>query len=242
MLMNDYINLKKIVLYQPKFNVQTKEIFSLEALVRFLNYDGKCCNNDVVFKNLKSLKKLKKLTEFVIKRVIGDLKIIYKVLKRYINISINISSKELEAKNFRKWINNLFKNNINLINNIEFEIIEKFSIVNLKKVKEEVYFLKRKGFKVSLDDVGSGFNTFNLPKLLKVNFVKLDRNVIKNIPFRFNFTFDLIKEYHKLNMMVIAEGVEDSTTYKYLKKVKCDYAQGFYFLGAVPLEEIICFL
>ena len=96
---------------------------------------------------------------------------------------------------------------------------------------------KRNGFKLCLDDFGSGYSSLSYLKRLPVDILKVDREFVRDIPEDLNdmeITSAIIAIAHKLNLKVIAEGVENIDQRDFLVINKCDYAQGYYFSRAVP--------
>ena len=93
------------VVYQPKVNLKTKEIESVEVLARFFDKDGIVINTDKVIGLVKNINDMRSLTNVVIEKTIKDMKSIKFYNK--IKFSINISSIEIEDKDFKTWINNI---------------------------------------------------------------------------------------------------------------------------------------
>jgi len=111
------------------------------------------------------------------------------------------------------------------------------STTRLKRVLAE--FIKR-GFRISLDDYGTGYTNFLYLSELKFMFVKLDKSLLwkatKNTR-AYVVLKDAIRLIHDLDMKVVVEGVETSAQKNMLQNLECDYFQGFYYLDAVPGEE-----
>lgn len=227
------------MVYQPKVNMVNGRIESLEALARFKD----AFNNDIstieVINLVKNIDEMKLLTTAVIKGVINDFN---KFDKNYVNIpniSINITSVELEDNLFKSWMEEVFKNAGKYVKNIEFEINERHVIINNSKFKEALKFLHGKGIKVSFDDIGSGFNTINLIEEYNVDFIKIDKKIVELVRVDKRELKKIIDSAHKNNVKVVAEGIEDLKTFEELRNLNCDLGQGYYFYKELSVERIL---
>jgi len=225
------------IVYQPKVDLNTKRIKGVEVLARFFDENNSILKTIEVINLAKDFKEMRLLTNTVIDKTIREIKTFKYYTK--IDFSINISSVEIEADSFKEWIDDLLnKYNIEYLNRFEFEITEIYEIKNKEEIKKGIIYLKEKGFKVSFDDIGSGYNTFNFIDEYDVDFIKLDRYLVNNINKYINLIKNNINKAHLLNKKVIAEGIEDEKTYEILKEVGCDLGQGFYFYKPMSLKNL----
>lgn len=235
---NKYIS-NLILVYQPKVNIIDETIDSFEALSRFKDEFDNELNTLEVINSITHVDDMRILTQTVISSVINDFKLIERLQKSIFNVSINITSVELEDIRFKPWIEEVFKNNEIYIKNIELEITERYKIRNSNKLIDSLKFLKQKGFKVSFDDLGSGFNNINLIKKYAVDSIKLDKKITELISKDKWYVKKIIDDAHNFNIKVVAEGVEDLNTFEELKKIKCDLVQGYYFYKPISLKNIL---
>jgi EAL domain-containing protein (putative c-di-GMP-specific phosphodiesterase class I) len=97
------------------------------------------------------------------------------------------------------------------------------------------------GLRLAIDDFGTGYSSLSYLKKFPIDTVKVDRSFIMDIP---NGTDDMaitsavIAMAHRLNMEVVAEGVETAEQLEFLQREGCDYAQGFLFSKALPLDSM----
>jgi len=101
--------------------------------------------------------------------------------------------------------------------------------------------VEEKGNKVSLDDFGTGYSSLNYLRQLPIDTLKIDKSFVQDI--RANSKEEAIAKTvislaHKLDLTVVAEGVETKEQLLFLKKEKCDKAQGYLFSKPLPAEEI----
>jgi EAL domain-containing protein (putative c-di-GMP-specific phosphodiesterase class I) len=111
-------------------------------------------------------------------------------------------------------------------------------------LRETAYFvasLQALGCKVSLDDFGSGFSSLNYLRRLPVDFLKIDRSFIQELPADKEsqiITSSVISLAHTLEMQVIAEGVETKEQLDFLGNKACDFIQGFIFFKPMPFDQL----
>ena len=111
---------------------------------------------------------------------------------------------------------------------------------NSDDLLQVVQRLRRKGFKIEMDDFGSGYSSLNMLSTLPVDALKMDMKFIQNVrennrDFRMIELILDIAEY--IGVPVIAEGVEDEEQLRLLKDAGCAFVQGYYFSKPVPAEE-----
>lgn len=228
------------IVYQPKVNLKNREINSLECLCRFKDNKDEYLNTEEVLTLARSIEEKRNLTTAVLSLVIKDLKVMEKNINKLILISVNITPTEIECNNFENWLDEIFSNeNLRYIPYIEFELSEKNKINNKLIMKKRIENLKGKGFKVSLDDVGSGFNKVELIDEYNIDTVKVDKSIIKNIKNNKNLINEICKKANKKGIEVVAEGIEDVETYTALKKLNCEIGQGYYFYKPSSFQNII---
>ena len=95
------------------------------------------------------------------------------------------------------------------------------------------------GIQISLDDFGTGYSSLSHLTGLPINTVKIDQSFVKDIPNHSNqaaLASAIISVAHRLNLKVIAEGVETAEQLAFLRSQECDEIQGYLFSRPVPAE------
>ena len=92
---------------------------------------------------------------------------------------------------------------------------------------------------VSIDDFGTGYSSYYLLSEIQIDVIKLDKKLFENLE---NEKAKIIVEAivnlaKKLEIEIVAEGIETEEQYEFVKKLKCDEIQGYYFSKAIPIEE-----
>ena len=95
---------------------------------------------------------------------------------------------------------------------------------------------------ISIDDFGTGFSSIAVLKELSVDYIKIDKSFIDNISTQSkgeSIVSAVTKMSHMIGCKVIAEGVETEAQWRTLKRLNCDYCQGFLFSKALPFEKFL---
>jgi EAL domain-containing protein (putative c-di-GMP-specific phosphodiesterase class I) len=114
---------------------------------------------------------------------------------------------------------------------IVFEVVESDEVVDVPHLLSTLAVYRRAGFKVALDDLGSGFASLNLLHALKPDFIKLDLELVRDVDsdaFKGMLASKLIEAARALGMDVIAEGVETEGEWRWLRDHGATYVQGYY--------------
>ena len=105
--------------------------------------------------------------------------------------------------------------------------------------------LKRAGVMLSIDDFGTGYSSLSYLKRFPIDKLKIDQSFIRDISTNENdamITTTIISMGHNLRVRVIAEGVENSEQFGFLREHQCDETQGYYVSTPLPPEEFASFI
>jgi len=97
------------------------------------------------------------------------------------------------------------------------------------------------GVRIAIDDFGTGYSSLSYLKKFPIDTVKVDRSFIMDIPVNSDdvaITGAVIAMAHRLNMDVVAEGVETQPQLDFLLENDCEYAQGYLFSRPVPVDDL----
>lgn len=226
----------KVVL-QPQVNVYNNEIVSYEALARFKNL------NIGPYKFIKVAEKyglINDLGKVIIKKVVeilNDLKKENKLKTVYANFSII----ELSDKTLIDFILNELKKYDIDPTYFGIEITEGVLIENEKESINFFEKLKCYGFKVAIDDFGSGNASLSYLIEYPLRLVKLDRSFINKYLTKENINIFNTVVYlaNQLDYEIIAEGIEDEEQIALLKETKCKLVQGYYYFKPMEVKDIL---
>lgn len=219
------------VYYQPLFESTTGQMRGAEALLRWLNDDGKVIYSPAQFIPMAEKNgTIIDLGNFVFRSVFKNIhEWTVKYRAKYI-ISINVSAMQLEKPDFIDNLQKLMELYEVDASLIEIEITESVLINDFDNILETLKLLKQLGIRVSLDDFGTGFSSLNYLRELPITTLKIDKSFVDDIctdDKTATITGSVVDMVKKLELETVAEGVEEKEQLDYLKTIGCDNIQGF---------------
>jgi EAL domain-containing protein (putative c-di-GMP-specific phosphodiesterase class I) len=122
---------------------------------------------------------------------------------------------------------------------LEVEITESSLVDSIDIATKVLTDLKRIGVHIALDDFGNGYSSLSYIRTLPIHVIKIDRSFIKDIrnsPQDATIVETIVTMAHKLDMQVVAEGVELQDQLLHLKSINCDQVQGYFLSRPVDAE------
>lgn len=225
--------------YQPKYGCMSKKIVGAEALIRFIDNNGQMVAPNVFIPIAEESGFITIIDNYVFKKVFADINKLKERNIKMVPISINLSRKKLEERNFIKDFLKIIKENGISSNDIEIEITEGTILSNNKLIKNSVNKLKKLGFNILVDDFGTGYSSISTLKDLDIDEIKIDKSFINDNSEKgrkiLEYVFNLAMA---IKVKTTAEGVETKEQYDMLKKLNCNTIQGYYFSKVITLTEL----
>ena len=221
---------KLVCYYQPIRDLETKELHHYEALLRIEDGDN-IIFPDKILPDLEDSYLYTYLTKRVIEYNIKKLREDEKM-----KISVNLSADDL----INDSILAILAQNADLADRLYIEILENKSI-DYNKVELSLQKLKLFGYKICIDDFGSGYSNLNHLLNLSIDYLKIDGSIITEIHHD-KKAYTLVKTFalfcQQNNIEVIAEFIDNQNVVDILKSFGVKYGQGWYFSKAVPYSEL----
>jgi len=230
-----------ILYYQPLINIGTHKVIGYEALVRWIDINGKMTHPDKFISIVEQTGLIIEIGKVALKSVFLQATAWKKMNIDFKKISINISAKQLKDPEFLPFIEELLEHTKCDPNWIEFEIIESFIIGDIFEAINVLEMIRKIGIDISLDDFGTGYSSLSYLKKLPISKLKIDKSFIDDIPFDENdkiITKIIISLAKNMNIDVLAEGVETKEQEKFLIENGCDLAQGYLYDKPLSVDEI----
>ena len=226
------------VYYQPQISTKTEKMERAEALVRWKK-DGNMISPGEFIPIFEKNYFIIKLEEFVYEKVCENIQEMKAEFKEIPKISVNISKESLLEKDFVEKYMKITEQYGISPNDIEIEITERTTVDSNIDMKEILEKIKEKGFSIAIDDFGTGYSSLNMLEMLPIDMIKIDKSFIERIGEK-NETINLLEIIFliskKLKLKTVAEGVEKSEQVSYLKKVNCDFIQGYFYAKPLGLD------
>jgi len=158
-----------------------------------------------------------------------------------IGIAINLSPKQFTDKSLATFIEDSINNFDINANRLELEVTEGLLIYNFDSVLKQLGALREVGIKLSVDDFGTGYSSLSYLKRLPIDTLKIDRSFVMDLANDVNdkaIVSAVIAMAHKLNLLVVAEGVEQQNQLQFLTDNQCDFIQGYLLCKPLPFEKL----
>ncbi len=236
--MNKALTNNEFTMYlQPKYSISQGKIIGAEALVRWIDPErGVVPPMDFI--------PLFEENGFVVRidRYIWEEAC--KTIRGWIDngitpvpISVNASRRHFRDGKFVQYLNQLVEKYDIDKNLIEVEITE---TIEEAYVHEGMVMLKENGYKLLMDDFGSGYSSLNTLKDTQFDVIKIDRMFLKNFIGSYRgqkIVEHTIRMTRDIGLDLVAEGVETKEQADFLSECGCDAAQGFYYARPMPVNE-----
>ena len=217
-------------------------VVSGEALARWIHPEKGVIPPGMFIGVLENANLIYKMDSYVWELAAKQLSLWKGTDKEKYRISVNISPKDLQFLDIEVVFTELIEKYDISPQKLNLEITETAVASNVGRVIEQIEHLRQKGFIVEMDDFGSGYSSLNLLKDFKVDVLKIDMKFLSNTGDKNRA--DIILEHivnmaQKLDMVVIAEGVENKEQLELLDNMGCDLFQGYYFSKPVAIDDFI---
>lgn len=225
------------VAYQEKYDSKRCEVIGLEALARWQSDSLGFVSPSEFVPMIMKYHMIESFERVIIEKVFEDYKLL---IEKYGNISIgiNISPDHITAKYFKNYISQAADLYDIDKNNIMLEITEEVMIKGIGHVESVLNNLRQEGFKISLDDFGSGYSSLNYLAKLPFDEIKIDKAFVDQIHIdkvqKVLSTVIELKMIYDVN--VIAEGVERQEQLDNLQSIGCYMIQGYLYSKPKPLR------
>ncbi len=226
------------IVYQPKVFTNTEKIAGAEALVRW-NKDGKIISPGKFIPLFEKNKFIIKLDLYIFEHVCKDLKVWNEKYNYMPTVSINVSKAHFSQENFiEDYVKITDKYNINR-KDIDLEITESATIDENIDVLQILNKIKEKGFTISIDDFGTGYSSLSMLQSMPIDIIKIDKVFVDkaNLKSDKNIIDYIMLIANHLGVKTIVEGVETKEQVEFIKKIKCDIIQGYYYSKPISKEE-----
>lgn len=227
--------------YQPIVD-ESGCIVKLEALVRWQHPTEGWIGPDVFIPIAEAARLIVPLGNQVLRTVLQDMKSwLKKTPGLHWSVAINISQFQLTYPYFQEQVEQILSEFRFAYGRLIFEVTESALAEDIEASIEKMRALTALGIVFSLDDFGTGYSSLEYLKRLPIEALKIDKSFVDGIPADAN-DIAIIKSVRSLatemGLRVVAEGVETAQQFQFLKDLKCDRYQGYYFSKPLPASAI----
>ncbi|MEU3556229.1 putative bifunctional diguanylate cyclase/phosphodiesterase [Streptomyces fragilis] len=229
--------------YQPKVRFDG-QVAGLEALVRWVHPDRGKVPPDEFIAIAESSGLMPHLTEYVLETALGQVAR-WRAQGLMVPVAVNVSPRDVHTPGFAGSVAARLARHGVPTGSLQLEITEHVLLEDPQRAADTLAALSGHGVKLSLDDFGTGYSSLVHLRRLPVSELKIDRSFVARLAVDsqdaeiVRCTIDLA---HSLDLLVVAEGVEDDETWERLRDLGCDAVQGWLVSAAMPPDETTAWL
>ena len=228
------------MVYQPKIDLVTMKVCSMEALIRWNSSVLGFVPPDEFITIAEQAGLIEQVTSWVMKQTISDLA--YFREKGYdFTVAMNLSTQDIQNKVLLSNLVSLLTEKGLSPDALELEITESDLVADASLAIENLNELTARGFHFAIDDFGTGYSSLAYLKNLPVKTIKIDKSFILSLASDENdqqIVHTVLSLAAVFNLKVVAEGVEDLASLNILKDWGCDVAQGYYISRPLKLADL----
>ncbi len=226
--------------YQPKLNIASSRITDVEALMRWQHPVDGFVSPDSFIPLAEATGVVRDLTDFALETALAACAR-WRHRGQTIRVAVNVSSTDITNEDFvGRVMSQLNKYDVDPAQ-LALEVTESAIIRSPEIAVSVLKALRARGIRLSIDDYGTGQSTLSYIKQLPVHELKIDKSFVTALctnsadAIMVRSTINLA---HELGLQVVAEGIEDEATLRYLAAMGCDYGQGYH-IGRPMAEEAL---
>lgn len=226
--------------YQPKVEAHSGRITSAEALVRWIDSDGRVRPPADFLPLVDELGMTTQLGNWVIETACGQLAQWDKADLQVASISVNVSAIQFTEGHLLESIRQALNHHQLAPERLEIEILESTALQDMSRTQSQLNAIRDYGVQIAIDDFGTGYSSLSYLVNIPAHIIKLDRtflDFLRSNQRQSGVLQAIISLAKSLDLKVVAEGVEDEQQWETLQRMGCDLMQGYFYSRPLPPED-----
>ncbi len=216
--------------YQVKVDLASNRTTGVEALLRWNNHELGPVTPDRFIPLAEANGLILPIGEWVLREACRQARAWVEQGLEDITMAVNVSSRQLHQNDLDEVVLNILEETGLAAERLEIELTESMLMEHIEEVEPKLRRLRDLGVRIGIDDFGTGYSSLAYLKRLPIDTLKIDISFIRDVP---DDTDDaeivaaIIAMAHRLNLRVVAEGVENQEQVHFLRALGCDQIQGY---------------
>ena len=227
--------------YQPQISLMTGKVIAVEALVRWNDPERGLVHPSSFIPLAEESRLIVPLGEWVLRTACEQMRAWRDSGVDVGAVAVNLSPRQFQQHDLVALVRRTLEQTGLDGSALEIEITESTAMQNAEVSLEVLHALRSIGVGISLDDFGTGYSSLNYLKRFPITCVKIDRLFVRDVETSDGdaaIVSAVIGISRNLHLRVVAEGVETAEQAVFLRRRKCDAAQGYFFSRPVSAERI----
>lgn len=226
--------------FQPKLELMTGKFPHAEALLRWRHPVDGMIRPDIFIPLAEQAGLIRSITFWVVKQAVKQVRK-WQDAGISLGVSVNLSAQDLINDDIVKVLAGAIAENQIEAGLITCEITESTAMENAHQAIQILHDLRKVGVRLSIDDFGTGYSSMAQLRHLPVDELKIDKCFVLKLerqPDDQTIVRTAIELGHNFGLKVVAEGVENAESLALLRRLGCDFAQGFYLSKPLPADAL----
>ena len=240
-LSNAIKNKAFVLHYQPYWDINTKKMVGMEALVRWQSKDKGLIPPGKFIPVLEDTGMIIEVGEWILREAVRQVKEWQNNGYPVVPVSVNLSLIQFRQRDLTDMVKRAMGEFGFYPSLLTLEITESAFMQDIEFTNSILQELKGIGCSISIDDFGTGYSSLSHLKRFPIDNLKIDISFVREMvldPDSASIVMAIINMAHTLNLKTIAEGIETEEQWNFLRLLRCDMGQGFYFSKPLPAEDI----
>lgn len=232
------------LVFQPQYHCTKQRIHSAEALIRWYDDELGQVFPDEFIPIAENSGYITFITDWVFKEALRQMAS-WQEAGFNIGVSINLSARDILRNDFIDEVIQLASDGVFDSTQLMLEVTESAFVEDMQHALENLKRLYDAGFKLAMDDFGTGFSSLAQLKFMPVHELKIDKSFVLNLDTDEDdqkIVRSTIEMAHHLGLTVTAEGVENQNSLDMLSQMSCDAIQGYYLSRPISVEQMMALL
>lgn len=227
--------------YQPKWNTRTGAVTGVEALLRWQHPERGVLGPDAFLGALEDCGVIRQVGRWVLRTACEQARSWQAQGLAPIQMSVNLSGYQIVEGELLQTVKQALADSKLDPCYLELELTEGFIMRQPEEAIVLMNSLRSLGLSIAIDDFGTGYSSLSYLKQLPVQKLKIDRSFVRDIPIEpddMAITSAIVALGHRLQMSIVAEGVETEEQLAFLLNEGCEEAQGYLFSMPLPAKDL----
>lgn len=226
--------------FQPMVRIADARVVGLEALARWAHPERGTLGPDAFISIAERCGMIDDLTWLMLEAAIAEAALWHRAAHQW-RVSVNLSLPFLESEDVADRIAGRAERYAVPPQEVVLEVTERLATTQIAPVLANIARLRMKGFRIAIDDYGTGYSSLQQLARMPFTELKVDRTFVGGSPERPNLQAILSSSMQlarRLNLVSVAEGVETGREWQLLEETGCDIAQGYLIARPMPAEAV----
>jgi len=231
--------------YQPQYDLRTRKVTGVEALLRWRNQHGTLIPPDKFIPLAESSGLIIALGDWVLRRACLDLQALDGLGFTDLRMAVNVSASQFRHPDFVAGIDRVLEASGVSPGRMELEITETVAMLDANLVIGTLHTLKTRGIAIAIDDFGTGFSSLKYLERFDVDRLKIDQSFVRQMLDSHEsqrIVEAIVQLAQSLQLRLTAEGVEHDQQAERLTDIGCHEAQGYLFARPMAFADLCAFL